>query len=122
VNDPQKKAYDLATEVTKQLLTLSSGTLVFAATLLRDQAAHGMIRVAIVACYIALFISILSGIKVLYVITVMLASIKSNDDNEVPKITCNPAIRKAALIQQASFMTGLVLLSIFGLSQFFLSK
>lgn len=120
MNDSQKKSYELATEVTKQLLTLSSATLAFAAMMLRDLEAEGIIRVTIVACYISLFISILSGIRVLYAITAVLDSIECNDDDAVPIVTKNPSARKYAFIQHAAFGTGLLLLTIFGLSKLLL--
>lgn len=116
MNEPQKKAYDVAIDVTKQLLTLASGTLIFSATLIRDQGdASG--RVLIIGSYLALFISILSGVRILYVITAVLSSISSTNDDAVPKVVAVPGVRRAAFWQHCLFAVGLVLLGVFGVAQ-----
>jgi hypothetical protein len=115
VTEPQKKSYDLATELAKQVLTLASAVLVFAATSLRDAVGTSNVgRGLILGSYVALFTSIAFGFRVLTILTVVLADVKGNDDDAIPVVTKIPALIGCASWQKRFFGAGVALLGLFG--------
>ena len=74
----------------------------------------------IVICYVALFISVLAGIRVLYILTIKLSEIRNTDDDAVPVVTAVPSIRKAAFMQHSAFSLGILSLGVHSITQLFI--
>jgi hypothetical protein len=79
MNDAQKKSYEMAAEVSKQLITLASAMVTFAVAFSKGFHSVGSMSGFIAGAYVALFVSILLGVRVLYVLTSSLGGIQSDD-------------------------------------------
>jgi hypothetical protein len=117
MNDAQTKSYDLATETAKQLIGLAAGMLTFGAAFMTDLRPTHEWRGVIVGSYVALFVSIAFGTRLLYVVTLVCAEIKTANDDDVPVVTRIPGVRTSARAQYVFFATASALLAAFGFSQ-----
>jgi hypothetical protein len=114
--DPQKMSYGFATDVSKQLITLASAMLTFGAAFAHNIQPRGLWSGLIVASYIALFASIIFGIRALFVITRVLAEVQSDEASATPIVTRIPGVKRSLALQWSFFATAAVFLGVFGFS------
>jgi hypothetical protein len=117
MNDAQKKSYDLTTDAAKQLLTLASAMLTLSATFVRDVHPGPASLGLIIAAYVALFTSIVFGLRELFLIVASIGPVDSTDDAAVPLISAIPGLNRAATAQFLFFGAGVALLAAFGFLQ-----
>jgi hypothetical protein len=112
MSERDKKAYDLAAEVVKQILGLSTAIVGISATLLKTvlPVRLPLSVVVIVAAWTSLIISIVYGISTLRWLTTKMFG---PDDVRLPSLA-DPDIVKSARVHIATFVTALILLALFG--------
>lgn len=122
--DPQtSKAFDFASELVKQLLTLSTGIIALTITFLKDviEKAPTNLKWCIALAWIFYFISIAFGLLTMMALTGSLAPVKAPADSSEttpPASIRSPNVTRLSAAQVITFGIGLVLTIIFGILAF----
>lgn len=113
MSDRDKKAYELAADVVKQILGLATAIVAVTATLLKDViSVHVPLSwTVIVGAWTLLIISIGFGIRTLQWLA---TNMWGPDDVRLPQLNDANLVR-AARIHVATFVVALILLAIFGM-------
>ena len=122
MEENQKKAFDFASDVTKQLITLSTAIIVITITFSKDfMSTRNQDSLWYIFIAWALFIlSICFGILTLMALTGTLQPLsKKNGNNDLDKISINSSnIRFPSKIQIITFILGVIFTVIFGYRSF----
>jgi hypothetical protein len=103
--------------VEKQLIILASAMITFATTFTKALQSTGLGSLLIVLTYLTLFISILLGVRVLFILTNALGGVESDEPIAVPTLIMIPTVRIALPAQYCFFAAGLAFLALFGVWQ-----
>ena len=115
LDEATKKAFDFASETTKQVLALSTGIIALTITFSKDFV-HGLSPGAttfLVWAWLAYFLSILFGIVTLMALT---GTLQPKQEQGARPTLWGKNVTRPAGLQIASFLAGLVLTICFGIS------
>jgi hypothetical protein len=126
LDESQKKAFDFAADISKQLITLSTGILAFTITFVKDSnGKENNYKVILIISWILYFLSIACGILTSMALTGNLDPIPNKKTGEKP----NPALTITSTNvtiwskrQIFLFLAGIVLSSIYGANSLFTEK
>jgi hypothetical protein len=113
VDEQIKKSFDFASDVTKQLITLSTGTIALTITFLKEfaQSTSPLLRQCLSASWLLFLLSVFCGLWTMMALTGSLA----------PRDTGGPAtirgrnVTVPSILQIVFFLAGLVLTIVFGI-------
>uniref|UniRef100_Q021B7 Uncharacterized protein n=1 Tax=Solibacter usitatus (strain Ellin6076) TaxID=234267 RepID=Q021B7_SOLUE len=106
--DARKQAIDFAADATKQLITVAAGIVTATVIFSKDLAPAG--RYWALAAWIALTLSVLGGLAVLFIMT---GKLKRFASDATPPIL-DRQVNDASLFQWSFFLGGMVLMMVFG--------
>ena len=109
--DLKIKAFDFASETTKQLITLSSALSALSITFKGNFNNNGN-PTLLLLCWTSFFISVLFGIFTLMALTGTLEKCTEKEDVKLSIYGCN--VKRPSLIQITFFVMGLLFLGIYG--------
>lgn len=111
--DLRKKAFDFASDTTKQLITLSTALIALSVTFKGNFNSEGH-EIYLLLCWVGLFISVLSGIGTLMALTGTLEKSTEEGENKIPLSIYGKNVKRPSLSQILSFLFGLLFLAIYG--------
>ena len=126
MNEYQKKAFDFAADLTKQLITLSTGIITLTVTFSKDVfgAASSAELGWLVATWVLFFLSIVFGLLTLMALTgnldpvskkIKTESGKEVEAKEVPIVTITSSnVRGTSIAQILTFLVALITMGVYG--------
>lgn len=108
----KKKAFDFASDTTKQLITIATALIALSITFLDSLGGSGS-KVILLLCWIALFLSVLFGVATLMALTGTLEKCTEKDD-PIPLSIYGLNVKRPSFLQILFFLLGLFLLAVFG--------
>jgi hypothetical protein len=109
----RKKAFDFASETTKQLITLSTALLALSITFW-DKFQDGGSKTVLVFCWVTLFTSVLFGIGTLMALTGTLEKSTEDGDEKAELSIYGSNVKRPSGLQILFFLIGLLLLAVYG--------
>jgi hypothetical protein len=115
-NTARLKAYDFAADAAKQELTIASATIALGATFLKDiyKTPHLSAAIFCALGFILLVISLVFGVRTLFLVVGCLANVETDDALGTPIITAQDKLINVARNQHIFFVAGLACLVLFG--------
>ena len=117
----KKKAFDFASETTKQLITLSTALIALSITFEDNFSGSGN-KTSLLICWISLFVSVLFGIATLMALTGTLEKCTEECDNPVKLSIYGKNVKRPSVLQILFFLIGLLFLAIYGGQSIFAEK
>jgi hypothetical protein len=111
--DLKKKAFDFASDTTKQLITLSTALIALSITF-KGNFNGGGNETLLLLCWIFLFVSVLFGIGSLMALTGTLEKSTEEGEGKVPLSIYGKNVKRPTLLQILFFLIGLLFLAIYG--------
>ena len=115
--DLRKKAFDFASDTTKQLITLSTALIAVSITF-KGNFGEGGYETLLLLCWISFFLSVVSGIGTLMALTGTLEKSTEEktdeDDKKVALSIYGTNVKIPTILQIAFFLFGLIFLGVFG--------
>ena len=117
MTEQQKKAFDFASDVIKQLITLATGIIAITITFSKDIVGASMLTdsITIFISWGLFILSIICGILALLALTGTLDPLTPSDPPTVPSVNSN-SIKLFSAIQILSFIAGLICTVVFGIT------
>lgn len=113
-NDLIKKAFDFASDTTKQLITLATALIALSITF-QGNFNNNDNHILLLLCWISFFISVLFGIVTLMAMTGTLEKCNDEECEKPVKLSIyGPNVKRPSLLQILFFLVGLLLLGIYG--------
>jgi hypothetical protein len=109
----KKKAFDFASETTKQLITLSTALIALSITF-KGNFSNTENQSLLLYCWISFFISVLFGIGTLMALTGTLEKCTEESDNPVALSIYGANVKRPSFLQILFFLIGLLFLGIYG--------
>jgi len=119
--DLRKKAFDFASETTKQLITLSTALIALSITF-RGNFNEGGNETLLLLCWISFFVSVLLGIGTLMALTGTLEKSTEKGENKVELSIYGKNVKRPSGFQILFFLLGLMFLGIYGGQSIFNGK
>lgn len=107
MQERQRKSFELASDVTKQMITVAVAVVTFVSTVLRSELKAGELSAGITAALLLAIVSVCAGLFALLVMTGTIAS-KNIADAQLSVYAW--LIRGPALLQLFTFVASLILL------------
>jgi hypothetical protein len=117
----KKKAFDFASETTKQLITLSTGLIALSITFKGNLNSSGN-ETLLLLCWISLFISVIFGVGTLMALTGTLEKSTEECENPVKLSIYGKNVKRPSGLQIFFFLLGLLFLAVFGGKSIFSEK
>jgi len=111
--DLRKKAFDFASETTKQLITLSTALIAISITF-KGNFNQGGNETNLLICWISFFISVLFGIWTLMALTGTLEKSSEKGEDKVELSIYGKNVKRPSGLQILFFLLGLMFLGIYG--------
>lgn len=108
--DLRKKAFDFASQTTKQLITLSTGLIALSITF-KDNFQNGN-ETLLLVCWILFFLSVVFGVATLMALTGTLE--KCTTEENVELSIYGPNVKRPSVFQILFFLAGLGCLGVYG--------
>ncbi len=109
----KKKAFDFASETTKQLITLSTALIALSITF-KGNFSNTENQSLLLYCWISFFVSVLFGIATLMALTGTLEKCTEESENPVPLSIYGANVKRPSFLQILFFLIGLLFLGIYG--------
>jgi hypothetical protein len=109
----KKKAFDFASETTKQLITLSTALIALSITF-KGNFNNTEHQSLLLYCWISFFVSVLFGIGTLMALTGTLEKCTEESENPVPLSIYGANVKRPSFLQILFFLIGLLFLGIYG--------
>lgn len=109
----KKKAFDFASDTTKQLITLSTALIALSITFKGNFNVVGN-ETLLLLCWISLFVSVLFGIGSLMALTGTLEKSAGDGKDKVPLSIYGKNVKRPVFLQILFFLLGLLFLAIYG--------
>jgi len=109
----KKKAFDFASETTKQLITLSTALIALSITF-KGNFSNTENQSLLLLCWISFFVSVLFGIGTLMALTGTLEKCTEDSENPVKLSIYGANVKRPSFLQILFFLIGLLLLGIYG--------
>lgn len=109
----KKKAFDFASDTTKQLITLSTALIALSITF-KGNFSNGGNETLLLICWISFFLSVLFGIGTLMALTGTLEKCTEECENPVKLSIYGANVKRPTLFQILFFLIGLLMLGIYG--------
>lgn len=111
--DLKKKAFDFASDTTKQIITLSTALIALSITF-KGNFNGGGNETLLLICWICLFVSVLFGIGSLMALTGTLEKSTEESEEKVALSIYGKNVKRPSFLQILFFLLGLLFLAIYG--------